>query len=92
MSSACAYRMFCRPSYQRPTAKELLQHRFIRGARKTSYLTELIERYQPTLWVHGHVHNSSDYLVGKTRVLCNPHGYGTENPDFNGALVVELET
>ena len=31
---------------QRPTTKELLQHRFIRGARKTSYLTELIERYQ----------------------------------------------
>jgi Icc-related predicted phosphoesterase len=54
--------------------------------------SELIGRYQPTLWVHGHVHNSSDYLVGKTRVLCNPHGYGTENPDFNGALVVELET
>jgi serine/threonine-protein kinase 24/25/MST4 len=33
-------------SMQRPTANELLQHRFIRGARKTSYLTELIERYQ----------------------------------------------
>ncbi|KAI0337583.1 Pkinase-domain-containing protein [Trametopsis cervina] len=30
----------------RPTTKELLQHRFIRGAKKTSYLTELIERYQ----------------------------------------------
>ncbi|KAH7929447.1 Pkinase-domain-containing protein [Leucogyrophana mollusca] len=30
----------------RPTAKELLQHRFIRGAKKTAYLTELIERYQ----------------------------------------------
>jgi serine/threonine-protein kinase 24/25/MST4 len=30
----------------RPTSNELLQHRFIRGARKTSYLTELIERYQ----------------------------------------------
>lgn len=30
----------------RPTANELLQHRFIRGARKTSYLTELIERYE----------------------------------------------
>ncbi|KAF4574611.1 hypothetical protein EYR40_005641 [Pleurotus pulmonarius] len=30
----------------RPTANELLQHKFIRGARKTSYLTELIERYQ----------------------------------------------
>lgn len=31
---------------QRPTTKELLQHRFIRTAKKTSYLTELIERYQ----------------------------------------------
>ncbi|TRM67587.1 kinase-like domain-containing protein [Schizophyllum amplum] len=29
----------------RPSANELLQHRFIRSARKTSYLTELIERY-----------------------------------------------
>lgn len=30
----------------RPSANELLQHRFIRGAKKTSYLTELIERFQ----------------------------------------------
>ncbi|KAH6914908.1 STE/STE20/YSK protein kinase [Coprinopsis sp. MPI-PUGE-AT-0042] len=30
----------------RPSANELLQHRFIRAAKKTSYLTELIERYQ----------------------------------------------
>jgi Icc-related predicted phosphoesterase len=53
--------------------------------------SELIEHFQPTLWVHGHVHNSSDYFIGTTRVLCNPHGYGNENPNFNGALVVELE-
>jgi Icc-related predicted phosphoesterase len=51
----------------------------------------MIERYQPTLWVHGHVHNSADYYIGPSRVICNPHGYGTENADFNGALVVELE-
>ncbi|KIP10586.1 hypothetical protein PHLGIDRAFT_18269 [Phlebiopsis gigantea 11061_1 CR5-6] len=30
----------------RPATKELLQHRFIKTARKTSYLTELTERYQ----------------------------------------------
>jgi Icc-related predicted phosphoesterase len=55
-----------------------------------SDLSELIETYQPTLWVHGHVHNSSDYFVGKTRILCNPHAYGTENATFDGALVVEI--
>jgi len=52
----------------------------------------LIETYQPALWVHGHVHNSSDYRIGATRILRNPHGYGSENPGFDGALVVELET
>ncbi|KAI1281188.1 kinase-like domain-containing protein [Xylaria sp. FL0933] len=30
----------------RPTARELLKHPFIRKAKKTSYLTELIERHQ----------------------------------------------
>lgn len=50
----------------------------------------LIEAHQPALLVHGHVHNSSDYRVGKSRIVCNPHGYGSENPDFNGALVVEV--
>ncbi len=32
--------------YQRPSARELLKHKFIRMAKKTSYLTELIERHE----------------------------------------------
>lgn len=31
---------------KRPTARELLKHPFVRRAKKTSYLTELIERYE----------------------------------------------
>ena len=31
---------------QRPTAKDLLKHKFIRTARKASYLTELIDKHQ----------------------------------------------
>jgi hypothetical protein len=26
-------------------------------------------------WVHGHMHDPVDYMVGDTRVLCNPRGY-----------------
>lgn len=45
------------------------------------------------LWVHGHMHDSCDYLVGsRTRVVCNPRGYplsrgGFENPAFNPGLL-----
>jgi predicted phosphodiesterase len=56
-----------------------------------SALDYLIEEYQPTLWVHGHTHESFDYHIGNTRVICNPHGYGLENKHgFNPKLIVEL--
>jgi Icc-related predicted phosphoesterase len=55
-----------------------------------SDLSALIEAGRPDLWVHGHVHESFDYSVGNTRVVSNPHGYGTENPQFDPALVVEV--
>lgn len=55
-----------------------------------SDLDDWLMETQPDLLIHGHVHNSSNYTVGNCRVICNPHGYGDENPDFDGALVVEL--
>jgi predicted phosphodiesterase len=46
------------------------------------------------LWIHGHTHNSFDYRVAGTRVLCNPRGYAkdglNENRAFDGALVVNV--
>lgn len=58
-----------------------------------SNLETLIERHQPALWIHGHTHESCDYGVGGTRVVCNPRGYvpAEPNPDFSPALVIELE-
>lgn len=32
--------------HQRPTARDLLKHKFVRMAKKTNYLTELIERHE----------------------------------------------
>ena len=41
-----------------------------------SDLSEFImDRPQIKLWTHGHMHNVSDYMVGDTRVVCNPRGY-----------------
>lgn len=27
------------------------------------------------LWTHGHTHHEFDYMIGSTRVVCNPRGY-----------------
>ena len=40
-----------------------------------SDLEGVIARYRPTLWVHGHMHDPVDVVLGETRVLCNPAGY-----------------
>jgi len=55
-----------------------------------SDLSALIEERQPALWVHGHTHTSFDYRVGRSRILCNPHGYGSENPAFEPGLIVTV--
>lgn len=62
----------------------------------SSDLEDLILRYRPLLWIHGHTHSTMDYVIGSTRVLCNPKGYGPrdaggvpENAAFDEALVVE---
>ncbi|KAI8833047.1 kinase-like domain-containing protein [Chytridium lagenaria] len=43
---------------QRPPARELLRHRFIKAAKKTSYLTELIEKHER--WLQETGNNSAD--------------------------------
>jgi len=33
------------------------------------------DRPQIKLWTHGHTHEPFDYVIGETRVVCNPRGY-----------------
>ena len=47
------------------------------------------------LWLHGHMHDSLDYEVAGTRVLCNPRGYARnenscENAKFKPAFVINI--
>lgn len=52
----------------------------------------LIVEKKPALWIHGHTHDSCDYRVGETRVVCNPFGYiGHEvNPRFDPDFRIHL--
>ncbi|WFU41451.1 metallophosphoesterase [Bradyrhizobium sp. CB82] len=43
-------------------------------------------------WFHGHVHACSDYMINRTRVICNPHGYGDEVQDFDPGLIVKISS
>jgi DNA repair exonuclease SbcCD nuclease subunit len=41
-----------------------------------SELSEFIlDNPQIVLWTHGHMHDPFDYMIGTTRVVCNPRGY-----------------
>ena len=63
----------------------------ITSAAFASNLEDVVAEGKPALWVHGHVHQSFDYDLEGTRILCNPRGYGyAPNPDFNPGLVVDL--
>lgn len=55
-------------------------------------MERLIRERQPALWVHGHTHDSRDYTIGKTRIVCNPFGYvGVElNQRFDPHFTVEV--
>lgn len=57
-----------------------------------SRLENLICNHEPALWCHGHLHDSVDYQLCNTRVICNPRGYlGHElNKGFDPGLVVEI--
>jgi predicted phosphodiesterase len=42
----------------------------------SSDLSEFIlDHPQIKLWTHGHTHENFDYLIGSTRIVCNPRGY-----------------
>lgn len=46
----------------------------------------------PNLWIHGHIHNSSDYMLDQTRVICNPRGYIVLDPNerFDSRLTIDI--
>ena len=48
---------------------------YMNGAYSTNLDDFILDRRQIKLWTHGHTHEPFDYMVGTTRVVCNPRGY-----------------
>lgn len=55
----------------------------------------LLDGTKVRLWVHGHMHDSFDYAVNGTRIVCNPRGYikqgVTENAMFDPAFTIDID-
>jgi len=45
------------------------------GAFRSDLEEFIMDRPQIRYWLHGHMHNNSNYWIGETRVVCNPRGY-----------------
>jgi len=50
------------------------QH-LMNGAYASKLEEFILDHPQIKLWTHGHTHDPWDYMIGDTRVFCNPRGY-----------------
>ena len=62
------------PSFQ-SCAEYYKSDTIMNGAYHTNLEEFILDRPQIKLWTHGHTHDDFDYMIGDTRVVCNPRGY-----------------
>jgi hypothetical protein len=56
-----------KPRYQNDT--------LMNGGYSSDLSEFILDRPQIKLWTHGHTHDNFDYMIGTTRIVCNPRGY-----------------
>ena len=59
-------------------SEEYKRDYIMNGAYYSDLSEFILDRPQIKLWTHGHVHHHCDYMMGDTRVFCNPRGYKGE--------------
>jgi hypothetical protein len=67
---------------------------FMNGAYHSDLSEFILDRPQVKLWTHGHTHFPFDYVIGETRIVCNPRGYESdgysENTGWDINKIVEI--
>ena len=81
------------PSFQ--SVHESYKHETLMNGGYHSDLSEFIlDHPQIKLWTHGHTHHPFDYMIGETRIVCNPRGYEndgySEQTGWNPNLILEV--
>jgi hypothetical protein len=81
------------PSFQ--SAHDMYKDQYLMNGGYHSDLSEFImDHPQIKLWTHGHTHHPFDYVIGETRVVCNPRGYVSggysEDSGWNPDIVIEI--
>ena len=72
--------------------KPKYQHDHLMNGGYSSDLSEFIlDHPEIRVWTHGHTHDTFDYAVGDTRVLCNPRGYAGYEERAEEFEVLEFE-
>jgi len=51
----------------------------------------ILDRPQVKLWTHGHTHHPFDYMIGSTRIVCNPRGYIGHEPEADSWQLKTVE-
>jgi len=62
------------PSLQ-SCAEKYNSDQMMNGGYHNSLDEYIMDHPQIVLWTHGHTHENMDYMIGDTRVFCNPRGY-----------------
>jgi len=47
----------------------------VNGAYSSDLSDFILDRPMIKVWTHGHTHDTFDYMIGSTRIVCNPRGY-----------------
>ena len=45
------------------------------GAYSSDLSEFILDNPEIKVWTHGHTHDNFDYMIGSTRIICNPRGY-----------------
>lgn len=62
------------PSFQ-SVHEKYKDDKVMNGAYASDLSEFILDNPQIKIWTHGHTHHNFDYMIGSTRIVCNPRGY-----------------